>query len=67
MIGMSIILGFTIIGSDEITLNFDLQKFIPLFFISILFIPIQTTEELFFDLIFHKEFTHLLKMDSSQF
>ena len=49
MIGMSIILGFTIIGSDEIVLNFDLQKFIPLFFISIVFIPIQTTtEELFF-------------------
>lgn len=49
MIGMSIILLFTIISSDEITLNFDLQKFIPLFFISILFIPIQTTaEELFF-------------------
>ena len=49
MIGMSIILALTIIGSDEIVLNFNLQKFIPLFFISIVFIPIQTTtEELFF-------------------
>lgn len=46
---MLIMLFLSVFNSDEIVLNFDIDKFIPLFFISLLLIPIQTTtEELLF-------------------
>ncbi|MDG1841793.1 MAG: CPBP family intramembrane metalloprotease [Crocinitomicaceae bacterium] len=46
---MLIMLFLSVFNSDEIVLNFDIDKFIPLFFISVLLIPIQTTtEELLF-------------------
>ena len=46
---MLLMLFLSVFNSDEIVLNFEIEKFIPLFFISVLLIPIQTTtEELLF-------------------